>query len=114
MPLDATTFDQQDAALDVLRRMRELVSRPSGWWRRCRTIDESYCLSEALLAACSEISAGGPFRWDVWRTARTAICALIPNGDRWFAIIDYNDARGRTQEEVVGLLDRAIAMREGK
>lgn len=101
-----------ETALDVLRRARERVAK--GWCRRAYARDSagaecdwdspavaSVCLSRALGAPCDEhTSAAVNSAFDI--VAAEAVSYV----HRW------NDAPGRTQAEVLALLDRVIAEQE--
>lgn len=69
-----------------------------------------WCVDGAVTLAADE----GDGRNDPsWSAAWEALKEVAP-GDWNVALIDWNDAPGRTQAEVLALLDRAIENEEGK
>ncbi len=115
MPLDGTNFEQQDAVLDLLRRARDRVARPGGWCQDHARDGFGYCVLGAIsyfdkrpehIKMKDILIESLPWWWCVCH-------GIIRNTENPAGvIIEYNDAPGRTQAEIVALFDRAIAKRE--
>src|SRR4051812_16046026 len=102
MPYDGTGLDK---ATKVLIEARRLVEE--GW---CQGAYEDaagrVCLHRATVLGCFVVTF-----WD-WKAAYSRVRALIPptyEGVFLDPVQAWNDAYGRTQAEVLALLDRAIA-----
>lgn len=100
-------------AADVLKAARELIAKPGGWMQQFYARDslgnnanwdtpdaECFCLLGAMARAAGTTDDPGLFR------ARDVVRGLIPFEH---GIASWNDVCGRTQGEVVALLDAAIA-----
>lgn len=87
-------------AVEVLRAAREKVA--AGWCKGAdRNRDGRYCLMGAINAATDD--------WDALAPARQGIYRLVGDTPR-----TWNDAIGRTQAEVLAVLDQAIAAEEAR
>lgn len=82
----------------VLKEARRLLSQ--GWCQK--VLVKSFPLQYCILGAINEASQ--PFGLLVSHDARQAVSRWVPDG----VVSAYNDAEGRTQEEVLALMDRAI------
>jgi hypothetical protein len=107
--------------LEILRDARAKIAEPDAWIKGdlARDIDGNvvepagadacqWCLEGALYAAAGTFPAT-PFDWDVyaaWSIVRT--CAPTD------AVYAFNDALETTHEEVLAVLDCAIARAEGR
>lgn len=107
-------------ALETLRGMRELLASPDSWTRGADArnalgvSDDDYnheiepafvpvcwCISGAAMQV-SGLRDGGVF---------TYLAETLSVGDST-AVVDWNDAEGRTHADVLGLLDSTIARLE--
>lgn len=106
--IDAKTAE---LALPALRRARQNIASPENWtqgtaYRDCGGHKQS-CLVHALdLAEAIESLVAGREG-----AARVVLYRLLPAP--WQDLIEYNDAPGRTHDEVLRLLDDAIDHCEG-
>ena len=109
---------------EILIRAREIIARPGAWLQghlatnsfgdvRCPTADNRdtltcFCALGAVDAACIDLTGSGGGTCAADLTLSRALSAL----DAAFVgnVPAFNDAEGRTQEEVVALFDRAIKM----
>lgn len=108
-------LEQRSGTADVLRRARALIDRPEKWCKR-ELMDGrgAMCIFGAINAA----ARGHAWKWsgnypnyldDTHRALASAIGYKNPGlAPHW------NNAPGRTHEEVMEAFDRAIALEEGR
>lgn len=93
--------------LTVLRGAREMLEPPGAWiqGRYCNDDRTCFCILGALGVADRNDATDPSLRIII------ALRRVLPpyHGD---LISDWNDARGRTQADVLALLDQAIAAEE--
>lgn len=108
--------------LEKLRAMRGRLA--AGWLQGCYAVDEKGsrvgpCWPEAArwcLIGAMHFPVGGPcdylpIRGEVDEALRCLILDALPAPT---GIASWNDAAGRTQEEVLALVDRVIAEQEAR
>lgn len=118
---------------EVLVAARDKIAKPNGWiqdhyaadanGRVCpETAPEAacFCADGALYAASNVWNLINDDYFNTMEVVRDAADALYiaiygttPTDSRHGGIIQWNDAKGRTQEEVVAVFDKAIAAQEG-
>lgn len=90
-----------------LERIRKLVSE--GWIQQQYSYNGSFC----LLGACRRVASGG-FDSDYDRLVSSLYGSIPVKGDRAEpipasqALVAFNDAKGRTKEEVLAVVDKSI------
>lgn len=105
-------MNKSNQTVEVLKRTRELVAQ--GWCQEafaktkhgqpCAWSEPEagqFCISGAVRRAA--YSQGRGNRYELWKRAGDAIRLIVPD------FVSWNDEPGRTQQEVLDLLDRAIA-----
>lgn len=104
----------------ILMAAREALEK--GWCQGAlRTIDGKYCLSGAILLAGGGFGAGrGPIEDDRLREKLSPSFKLVTQAvglgkgkSPGWSIPMWNDVPGRTREEVLAAMDRAIALSMG-
>lgn len=90
--------DPRTIRIEKLREARNLLERPGGWIQGNAELNGSYCLTGALNKVC-EIIDGEEIYWDLLQDVRRVIGRHLPT---------WNDTPGRTQAEVIDLLDETI------
>lgn len=109
---------------EVLVLAREIVS--AGWTQEASARDEAgkvcsvehgveFCALGAIAAATRRLLPASPYCWLGMRggassRAASLLWKAIPGGEPWCSVARYNDARGRTKEEIISLFDRAIEL----
>ena len=102
--------------LRVLREARDLIAR--GWTQgtlaRDGNGDPVEPTSDAATCWCSLGAAKAVTKQDLsYGLAWSALLAALPESHRGY-ISNWNDARGRTQGQVIALFDRAIEAEEAR
>jgi hypothetical protein len=101
MPFDGTNLDENRK---VLIEARRLIKR--GWCQRDYKNRDRVCLHRAL----TEAALLAPNYSEALQAAFSRVLAVIPpNPVSRYIIQDWNDEPGRTQEEVLAVLDRALS-----
>ncbi len=99
MPFDSTTYCP--STIDILRRARDGIATPGRWISGKMVEGDALCAAGWLRDALC--------RYASWFSAAPAMQCLFPNSQAPFnELVNFNDAPGRTQEEVVALFDEAI------
>jgi hypothetical protein len=89
--------------VELLRAAKDqLLTR--GWIQHAERRPDGVCLQGAVLAV-------GGFSWEAFVALQVLACAL-PEAESYNPVTYWNDAEGRTPEEVLALLDQAIARAE--
>ena len=92
------------AVVGVLRAARERLSEPGVWVQGTEGIgDDHDCLYTALMTVRPSRSRSASHK---------AVELLKRHGDALWCVPTWNDAPGRTLDEVLAVLDRAIAQVE--
>jgi hypothetical protein len=93
--------------LTTLIEARRVIA--AGWTQWAWADERGCCIMGALNLACGE-----RVDYDVYLAAWKCVMAQVPDSDQCPTLMHWNDTEGRTQAEVLDLLDRAIAqmMRE--
>lgn len=114
MPLDGTNYVQQDSeVVTVLKKARELVQTPCKWsYGKGGWFDNTYCVGRAILAA------QGVYEWSAAADERAMRVFAGAVGARVYSrphgsIAKWNDAAGRTHEEILDGFDKAIILAGG-
>ena len=96
----------KEIVLTILREARKLLK--SGWRQYTpRTIQDGhdkYCMAGALYHASSQIRMANKDIHGIYESAFLHISDEIGGG----SIVEWNDTTGRTQEEVISVLDNTI------
>lgn len=104
---------------EYLQKARDLIAEPGAWtqgeWARNADGDRVYLRAESAVRFCADgalraISERGRF------AANGFLRRVLPGAPFYPNTIEFNDAKGRTQAEVVDAFNRAIelAKSEGK
>lgn len=101
-----------NAVVDILKGAQEFVSR--GWVQYVAQRGERVCTAQALSSSITELGLDNEnHRWEFNRSAETLMKAIQEQyGPEWGSIPQWNDAPGRTQEEVIDTFDHAIKIAE--
>jgi hypothetical protein len=96
--------------IEILRTARGLISVPDKWTKGSWDTGSQMCLSGAINRAATGVDGSdspksGPTR-EAWQAARDAVQDAIPGRQE---IINFNDTPERTHEQVLAVLDKAIA-----
>lgn len=100
---------------EVLLEAKQHVAR--GWIRHVMVSPEGYCMLGAVDEVLKQRHLPTGDHIEAWTSVkeilRQKILELFPDEDRYgdsFSMIaEFNDARGRTQGQVLEVLDKAIA-----
>ena len=103
--LMATPPDQWPAAIELLKRARELVARPGGW---CGPHGRD---EKGAVSATFALMDSDPENW-LWHAVSVEMGHALP--DDWHYLDRFEAAPGRTQADVVEAFDREIARREAR
>lgn len=100
--------------VEILKEARELIAKPGAWTQHHSARDASgHRVPVTHHRACSFCAYGAVARV-AFPASSTAAAAQaldrVVDAEDWFP--DFNDSRGRTQEEVVAKFDEAIAAEE--
>lgn len=109
-PRDVDFRDMGSTPIAALRRIRARLKR--GWCQRANALDleghpvgscnpraRRWCLAGATVGECED--------------ARIYIYRALTTGEkRYRSVIEWNDCPGRTQEDVIAMVGRAIRMAE--
>jgi hypothetical protein len=104
MPFDG--YKPASDALTVLKRAREQVVQPGAWCQGLPEKGEARCVTR-WVGVMGNGKSAATVRAE--KALHRALPAYWPSG-----AISYNDAPGRTQGEIVALVDRAIALLEAE
>jgi hypothetical protein len=118
------------STLDILKRAREILSKPESWIKGAFAADKnglavgacgldacSWCAEGALKEASAQLGNGRYLPISVFQSLEAQIPEEIQNHARKNAkslIPFYNDAEERTHEEVMAWFDKAIQAEEKK
>lgn len=101
---------------DVLERAAELLSRPGAWTQgtlfrdaKGKELQVSSAGKSCFCMAGALVECGGP-----WSAAWSFLDDILPKADKGNATAAFNDASGRTQDEVVAKLREAAALARGE
>lgn len=107
--------------IEILRGARELVARPGGWTQKALGRDENgdelvagYSGSGLLRSVCVCAEGAVCFVDFLHRHAAMRALRLAIDPSDLTDVHRWNDAKHRTQAEVVAAFDRAIASLEAK
>ena len=102
---------------EVLEKARELLAHEGVWCQGASALDASglvcshesrWAVSWCLIGAVETVSARNAVKGSTTVSALDIIHWTIDGPDH-MGIVSWNDAVGRTQDQVLDLLDRAIA-----
>ena|SRR5690606_11551681 len=96
------------SAIDVLRRSRELIEE-FGWIQGNYGSKEVGFCSAGAICECEGEGFPEPAVEDACDAFDDAV-----DGDGYYGTVSFNDAPGRTKEEVLKMFDQAIAHLHGK
>ena len=101
--------------VDILKRARDHIAKPGQWYQGGLSNEPTDAVGGAMKGwpCCAEGAVWWAAKGFPNRDTLKPLKGALP--DDWHgAIFLFNDAPGRTQEEVVALFDRAIELAEAE
>lgn len=110
--------------VDVLTRTRRRLTPPTAWvqddfarseYGPCRVGDpaaECWCLEGAVAVECAHLPIDGADRLSVQRAVLDALIQTVGLRDSGLTLAGWNDAPGRTHDDVLGVLTLTITRLE--
>ncbi len=92
---------------DILRAAGTIIDSPEKWGQGPCLPEGRYCLGLAV-----SMVLGDEENDEYWRTHD--ILCVATGSDAFDAVSSWNDAPGRTHEEVMGLIEKAVELAEAR